>query len=74
MANQNKTKPVKEIAEHCQVSITQAEHWFRKDKYFAIPQPSEWYKLKEILNIILKIIWFIKTPEYLYYYLYIIKP
>ena len=47
----HKTKPVKEIAEHCQVNITQAEHWFRKDKYFAIPQPSEWYKLKEILNI-----------------------
>ena len=31
--------------------MTQAEHWFRADSSFAIPQPKIWYKLKEILNI-----------------------
>lgn len=27
------------------------EHYFRKDKYFAVPEPSIWYQLKELLNI-----------------------
>ena len=47
----NKTKPIKEIAEHCGVPLTQAEHWFRQDSSFSIPPAEIWNKLKEILNI-----------------------
>lgn len=39
------------IAEKLNVPITNVEHWFRKDKYFSIPTPEIWYKLKELLQI-----------------------
>lgn len=41
----------KEIAEKLNVTLTQAEHWFRQDEYFAIPDADIWFKLKNLLNI-----------------------
>lgn len=41
----------KEIAEKLKQPLTLVEHWFRQDKSFSIPDPSVWYKLKELLNI-----------------------
>ena len=41
----------KDIAEALDVPITQVEHWFRQDKYFAIPEPEVWPKLKNLLGI-----------------------
>ena len=40
-----------EIAEILNLPKTQVEHWFRKDKYFSIPDSDNWFKLKELLNI-----------------------
>ena len=51
LLRENKTKSTKEIADYCEVPLTQAEHWFRQDSSFAIPQAEIWYKLKEILGI-----------------------
>ena len=39
------------IAEHCEVPLTMAEHWFRQDSSFSIPPAEVWSKLKEILGI-----------------------
>lgn len=41
----------KQIAKTMNVPLTQVEHWFRTDKYFAIPDDNLWYKLKSLLNI-----------------------
>ncbi len=41
----------KEIAETLNISITKVEHYFREDKYAAIPDPEIWYQLKELLEI-----------------------
>lgn len=41
----------KEIAERLGRPVTEVEHWFRTDKYFAIPDPSVWYALKKLLGI-----------------------
>lgn len=41
----------RKISELMGESITTVEHWFRSDKYFCIPEPDQWYKLKKILNI-----------------------
>lgn len=41
----------KQIADKLNVSVTKVEHWFRKDKSFAIPDKDIWYQLKELLNI-----------------------
>lgn len=41
----------KQLAEKLNVPLTMVEHWFRKDKYFAIPDEDIWFKLKNILNI-----------------------
>lgn len=41
----------KEIAEKLNVPLTQVEHWFRKDEYFAIPDADIWFELKNLLNI-----------------------
>lgn len=41
----------KEIAELLNKPLTMVEHWFRADKYFAIPEPDVWHDLKKILNI-----------------------
>ena len=40
-----------EIADYLGLPVSQVEHYFRKDNYFAIPNPEIWFKLKEILNI-----------------------
>ena len=42
----------KEIAEKLNVTLTQVEHWFRQDEYFAIPDADIWFELKKLLNII----------------------
>lgn len=39
------------IAGRLNVPQTMVEHWFRKDSYFAIPEPELWYDLKELLQI-----------------------
>ena len=41
----------KEIAEKLNVPLTQVEHWFRQDEYFAIPDADIWFELKNLLNI-----------------------
>ena len=42
---------IKEIATYCNVPLTKAEHWFRLDNSFAIPDEDSWFKLKESLKI-----------------------
>jgi len=46
-----KNKTIKEIADHCNVPLTKAEHWFRMDSSFAIPDEDSWFKLKELFSI-----------------------
>ena len=46
-----KTMSNKEIAERLDQPLTLVEHWFRADKYFAIPQPEIWMQLKALLGI-----------------------
>ena len=41
----------KEIAEKLNTTLTQVEHWFRQDEYFAIPDADIWFELKNLLNI-----------------------
>lgn len=41
----------REIADKLGLPLTMVEHWFRKDKYFSIPEPEVWLKLKELLEI-----------------------
>lgn len=41
----------KDIAEKLNVPLTQVEHWFRQDEYFAIPDADIWPSLKDLLNI-----------------------
>jgi site-specific DNA-cytosine methylase len=41
----------KEISEILDKPLTLVEHWFRGDKYFAIPDADIWFKLKELLGI-----------------------
>ena len=41
----------KQIANALNVPLTKVEHWFRKDKSFAIPDADIWYQLKKLLNI-----------------------
>lgn len=41
----------KDIADKLNVPLNTVEHWFRTDKYFTIPEPEIWYKVKELLNI-----------------------
>ena len=47
----HKTMSNKEIAERLDQPLTLVEHWFRADKYFAIPQPEIWMQLKALLGI-----------------------
>lgn len=47
----HRTKKIKQIAEELGVPKTEAEHWFRTDKYFGIPKAEIWFQLKECLNI-----------------------
>lgn len=44
----------KEIAEAMGVPLTKAEHWFRKDIHFAIPEAELWEDLKKLLGIVTK--------------------
>jgi DNA (cytosine-5)-methyltransferase 1 len=46
----HKKNSIKEIAEKLQIPKTQLEHYFRTDKYRAIPCPKIWKKLKELLK------------------------
>ena len=41
----------KQIAELLDIEKTKVDHWFRTDKYFAIPDREYWYQLKELLHI-----------------------
>ena len=40
-----------QIANSLQISKTMAEHWFRTDSFFSIPDKDIWLKLKELLEI-----------------------
>jgi len=42
---------IREIAEQMKLPKTDVEHWFRSDKYFAIPRAEVWNDLKQLLNI-----------------------
>ena len=42
---------IREIAEKLSKPITLVEHWFRRDKCFAIPDPDVWFELKSMLGI-----------------------
>lgn len=49
--NRHKTISITEIAERLDKPKTMVEHWFRKDKYFAIPDADIWLQLKDLLGI-----------------------
>ena len=40
-----------EIANYCDAPKTMAEHWFRTDNSFSIPDEKYWFKIKECLDI-----------------------
>ena len=42
---------IKDIADRLAKPETMVAHWFRTDKYFAIPDADIWYELKSILKI-----------------------
>lgn len=42
---------INEIAAKLNKSETLVAHWFRTDKYFAIPDADIWFQLKELLGI-----------------------
>lgn len=48
---QESKKTTKQIADECNVKLTKAEHWFRTDTSFAIPDDNVWWNLKKVLNI-----------------------
>ena len=39
------------ISQNLNVKKTTAEHWFRQDNSFSIPDPNIWFELKKMLNI-----------------------
>ena len=47
----HKNKTINEIKDYCGVPKTMAEHWFRTDASFSIPQPEHWDILKKCINI-----------------------
>ena len=47
----HKNTTIKNIANLVGVPLTEAEHWFRTDVYFAIPNAELWDKIKEVLSI-----------------------
>lgn len=51
LLKEHKNYTNKEIAEKLNVPLTQVEHWFRQDEYFAIPDADIWFELKNLLNI-----------------------
>lgn len=48
---QQSGKNTNTIAEECNVPLTKAEHWFRTDNSFSIPDENVWCKLKEVIGI-----------------------
>ena len=48
---EHKKLSAKKIAKKLNKPVTLVEHWFRTDKYFAIPDADIWFKLKELLGI-----------------------
>jgi DNA (cytosine-5)-methyltransferase 1 len=47
----HKNLTIKKISEDLGVTKTEAEHWFRTDKYFSIPRADIWGDLKKLLKI-----------------------
>ena len=47
----HRIKSIKQISKEINVKKTKVEHWFRKDKSFAIPDAENWLDLKKCLNI-----------------------
>lgn len=50
-AKKQSTYTIKEIADKIDVPATQAEHYFKTGGSFAIPTPTIWSKLKDVLDI-----------------------
>ena len=46
-----KDRTINEIAKELKLPKTQIEHYFREDKYRAIPPPKIWLQLKELLGL-----------------------
>lgn len=44
-------KPAEQIASALDIPITQVQHWFRNDKWFAVPDKDIWWALKDYLGI-----------------------
>ena len=40
-----------DIANHLNIPLTKVEHWFRNDKFFAIPDENIWFELKALLGV-----------------------
>lgn len=51
LLREHKSMSNQDISYELDVPITKVEHWFRKDKYFAIPDAEIWLQLKQLLNI-----------------------
>lgn len=51
LLREHRTMPIQVIAEKLNLTETQVAHYFRTDKYFAIPDADIWLKLKKILGI-----------------------
>lgn len=51
LRNSRKGKSKQEIAEYLGISESKVAHWFRNDKYFAIPDEEYWFELKAFLGI-----------------------
>ena len=47
----HRTISINDIAISLNKPKTLVEHWFRNDKYFAIPDADIWYQLKDLLGI-----------------------
>lgn len=51
LLREHRTMPIQQIAQALNITETQAAHYFRNDKYFAIPDADIWLKLKGLLGI-----------------------
>lgn len=51
LLKEHKNLTNKEIAGKLDCSLTKVEHWFRTDRFFAIPDREFWFRLKELLDI-----------------------
>lgn len=50
-ARRTKGLTIKQVADGCGVTSTEAEHWFRLDAYGSAPHPSVWAKVRDLLGI-----------------------